>query len=137
MQKITFPFQREKSSIFGSVSRPVAEAFFWSFKRKIWEKIIAIVDTGADYTLLPYYLAAHLGIDLKKECESYPTSGIGGTERVFLFREMPFKIGPWKNKIPIGFLAHDNVPPLLGRQGCLEKIGVVLNSRKTTFVFSR
>ena len=42
-----------------------------------------IVDTGADYTLLPRFLAPVLGIDLNKDCQKLKTSGVGGEERVF------------------------------------------------------
>ena len=134
MQRLSFPFQKEKSSLFGTVYRPVAQVQFWSLKRNLWDTIALIVDSGADYTLLPRYFSGFLGIDLKRDCERHPTSGIGGTEEIFLFRKMPIRIGKWEAKIPIGFLNHDDVPPLLGRQDCLEKIGVVLRKRRTIFI---
>lgn len=134
MQKLGFPFQREKSSLFGTVYRPVAQVQFWSFRRRLWDTIALIVDSGADYTLFPRYFSRFLGVDLKRDCEQHLTSGIGGTERISLFREMPVKIGRWQNKIPVGFLAHDDVPPLLGRQDCLEKVGLVLHKRRTIFI---
>lgn len=134
MQRLSFPFQKEKSSLFGNVYRPMAQVHFWSFRRHLWDTIALIVDSGADYTLLPRYFARFLGVNLKHDCERHPTSGIGGTEEVFLFRKMPIKIGKWENKIPVGFLDHNEVPPLLGRQDCLEKIGVVLHKRKTILV---
>ena len=135
MGKISFPFQCEDSPLFRKIYRPVAKVEFWSFNRELWETIPVIVDSGADYTLLPRYLSRYLGIDPKRDCTVYPTSGIGGTERVFLFRKMPIRIAQWQSKIPVGFLNHDDVPPLLGRQDCLEKFGVVFHKRRTLFIF--
>lgn len=134
MEKISFPFQKEVSEIFGIVHRPVAEVAVWSFKRKGWIKIVALVDTGADYTLLPSYFIPILGVDLKRDCHVHSTSGIGGTMNVCVFEKMPLRIGNWQHQIPVGFLKQDNIPPLLGRQECLEKMGVWLYKKRTTFI---
>lgn len=37
-----------------------------------------IVDTGADYTLLPRFMAEKLGINLEKDCKDFTTFGVGG-----------------------------------------------------------
>lgn len=137
MQKISFPFRREESVLFGTIDRPVAEVGLWSSKRGGWIKVVTIVDTGADYSLLPHYFALSLGVDLKRDCQIYPTSGIGGTEQVFLLKKMLIKIGRWQSEIPIGFLKRDDVPPLLGRKKCLEEMGVLFYRKKTTFIFDR
>ncbi len=64
-----------------------------------------IVDSGADYTLLPFSKAKDLGVDLEKECRRYTTLGIGGAETVYLSkRKLPVKIGEWKKKISIAVL---------------------------------
>lgn len=134
MKKISFPFEEETSPLFGKIYWPAAQIKIWSFREGIWGDIVALVDSGADYTLLPKYLARFAGVDLKRDCEVHPTAGIGGSEKVHLFRKMPVKIGNWQRKIPVGFMSHDEIPPLLGRQDCLEKIGVVLHRRRTIFI---
>lgn len=118
--KISFPYESEPSYIFGTVRRPIAEVSFWSEGRGRWLNYSMIVDTGADYTLLPHSAAQDLKIDLKKEGKDFKTSGIGGNEKVYLVENLKIKIGGINLKIPVGFLVRDNIPPLLGRQKCLD-----------------
>lgn len=93
-----------------------------------------IVDTGADYTLLPLSDAADLGVDLEKDCRSFETRGIGGTETVYLLkRRIRVKIGDFTSNIPIGFLARDDIPELLGRQECLNNFAVLFSKFTTSF----
>ena len=81
---LAFPFRKEKSTIFGSIYRPIAQVSFWSQRYKVWEEITVIVDTGADYTLLPNYLADMFGIDLETEAQPFSTQGVGGKETVYI-----------------------------------------------------
>jgi len=117
---LKFPFRKEKSPIFGTIYRPVCKVSFWSERGQYWAEVWMIVDTGADYTLLPRYLAEDLGIDLEKDCKVFVTEGIGGSERVYFLPEIKAKLGDWKRIIPLGFLERDEVPPLMGRQLFLE-----------------
>lgn len=96
-----------------------------------------LVDTGADYTLLPRIYAAILGVDLDKQCQHLSTSGIGGAEAVHLLRRLRMRLGPWIARVPVGFLSHDDVPPLLGRAGCLDKFDVRFARHRTTFTLPR
>ncbi|PIZ65729.1 hypothetical protein CO051_06180 [Candidatus Roizmanbacteria bacterium CG_4_9_14_0_2_um_filter_39_13] len=128
---LIFPFEKRPSSIFKDVFRPVAQVFLYSEAKKIWYEIWMIVDTGADYTLLPKHLADRLGIDLNKECRLFKTSGIGGEEKVYLKKNLKVKIGNWKRIVPVGFLNKENIPPLLGRQGFLETFEVLFSSNHT------
>lgn len=90
-----------------------------------------IVDTGADYTLLPKHLAKILGIDLKQDCKVFKTSGIGGEEKVYLAKNIEVKIGGLQRKIPVGFLDREDIPSLLGRQNFLETFEVIFSSNRT------
>ena len=131
--EVQFNFEKAPSSIFGSVFRPIALVYFYAKKNDIWIPIWGIVDSGADYTLLPKGYAEKLGIDLIKDCEEYETFGIGGEEKSRIFRDGILRIGDWKRKAPIGFLQSNNVPPLFGRQGFLETLEVILKNHKTIF----
>jgi len=133
MTTLRFPFDKSSSEIFGYVYRPQAKVDFWSQKINAWVEVIMIVDTGADYTLLPCFYAMDLGIDLKKECKVHWTGGIGGREKVYLFREGKVKLGKWERIVPIGFLDRDDISPLLGRQGFLETFKVTLANHSTSF----
>ena len=79
-----------------------------------------IVDTGADYTLLPRFMADRLGINLEKDCQVFHTYGVGGGERVYFLKKAKVKLGQWERNIPLGFLERNEIPPLMGRHLFLE-----------------
>ena len=133
VRRVSFPFERRPSPLFGTVHRPLAIVECWSLKITSWIKVAMLVDTGADYTLLPHSYASHLGVRVDRECRAFDTMGIGGSERVYLLPRWPIRLGPWQRDVPIGFLNRDDVPPLLGRQGCLEVFKVVFVRHRTTF----
>lgn len=130
---LTFPFEKVSSPIFGTVFRPVAWVSFWSKTSQDWIGVWMIVDSGADYTLLPRYMSEYLGINLKNDCQSFSTFGVGGQEAVFLYKKAKIKLGTWELKAPIGFLEKDDVPPLLGRQGFMERFETIFVNHKTIF----
>ncbi|MEK7517612.1 MAG: aspartyl protease family protein [Patescibacteria group bacterium] len=123
--KITFPFESRQSGIFKTVKRPMAKVDFWSKKSSSWLEYNLIVDTGADYTLLTCHTAFELGINLEKDCQPVFTKGVGGIEKVhFLKKGLRMKIGNVARIIPIGFLEREDIPFLLGREGCLNDFEV-------------
>lgn len=131
--EVIFPFEKVPSSVFGTVHRPIAWVEFWSKSTKNWLGIWMVVDSGADYSLLPNYMSGYLGVDLKKDCRIFSTQGIGGKEKVFLLQKTKVRLGKWKRNIPVGFLARDTVPPLLGRQGFMENFATLFYNHKTLF----
>lgn len=131
--EIQFPFEIKNSGIFGKTARPVAKVDFWSKLTNNWVSVIMLVDTGADYTLLPKFYADYLGVNLEKDCQPFSTFGVGGSETVYLLKKMKIQLGNWQIKIPVGFLERDDIPPLLGRQGFLEKFKVVFFRYSTSF----
>jgi len=123
--KVSFPYEARASSLFGTVKRPMAKLKFWSKKLGRYLEYVLLVDTGADYTLLPKHIALELGVDLKKDCKSFLTSGVGGKEKVYFSKQnLKIKIGNLEKKIPVGFLDREDIPPLLGREGCLNDFDV-------------
>lgn len=131
--KISFPYEKEHSKIFGEIRRPVSVVSFWSNKFSRYISISLIVDTGADYTLLPFSKAEDLGINLKSECKIFNTLGIGGVEKVYLFPKLKMKLGEKEIFIPVGFLRRDDIPPLLGRYKCLDNFSVLFSSFNVSF----
>ena len=131
---ISFAFKKEKSSLLGMIYRPIATVFFQNVKTGIFKPISMLVDTGADYTLLPRFLALSLGLNLNKDCQKLKTSGVGGQETVFFCKQkVEVRLGDWQRKIPLGFLNDDFIPPLLGRHEFFETFQVVFDNRKLTF----
>lgn len=131
---ITFKFKEYPSNIFGITRRPIAQVYFQHKNKVRWLPVAMVVDSGADYTLLPKFLAASLGISLPKDCKLIGTRGVGGESTVHLLRKkIKVKLGKYEREIPIGFLSNDNIPPLLGRQEFLETFKVILEKFETTF----
>lgn len=129
-----FPFKRVGRSAFGPIDRPIVDVFFQASDRTRIIPVKMLVDTGADYTLLPARYAALLEISLKRGCEKSLSQGIGGKEPVYLCRKkLKIFIHRWSTEIPLGFLERDNIPPLLGRLLCLEKLSLLMR-RKITFL---
>src|SRR3989344_29822 len=125
--KASFPYDTESSAIFKTIKRPVVQVSFWSSRMNHFLQFACLVDTGADYTLLPKTFSKDLGIDLEKDCVPYILSGIGGREKVFLLKQkLMIMVDKSKRKIPIGFLDRDNILPLLGRQECLDTFKITL-----------
>ncbi len=128
---LTFPFEKSHSAIFGTIHRPIAQVFFLSKDKKRWYEVWMIVDTGADYTLLPKYFSSRLGINLEKDCQVFKTAGVGGEEKVYLLKKIKARIGIWERIVPVGFLDRDDVPPLLGRHQFLETFEALFSSKHT------
>lgn len=134
---VSFPFKKEKSSLLGTIQRPIATVFFLNKKTGVFKPITMLVDTGADYTLLPRFLSASLGINLVKDCQKLKTSGVGGEETVFFCKEkITIRLGNWQRKISLGFLDDDFIPPLLGRHEFFETFRTVFDSRRLIFTKS-
>ena len=132
--KISFSYEEKHSNIFKVVKRPIVLVDIWSIKLNKFLTYSFIVDTGADYTLLPKIIAKDLGIDILKDCYLYESKGIGGREHVyFLKKKIAIKIGESKRQIPIGFIDRNDIPPLLGRQQCLDTFTLTFSQFTTTF----
>ena len=132
-QIINSPFTFIGSDEFGEIHRPYVFIKVYSKLINSWREVRMVVDSGADFTLLPKRYAEILGIDLDKECKLDSSSGIGGEEKIYQYKNLPIKIGSWEKIIPVGFLMRDGVPPLLGRLGCLEVLKVIFNNKRTVF----
>lgn len=129
----TFPFDQATSPLFKKVFRPIALVSFWSRKTRSWIPVWGIVDTGADYTILPKGYAEKLGIDIEKDCKTYTTSGVGGEEKSHIIQGWKMKIGFWERVAPVGFLNRNDMSPLFGRQEFLETFILTFKNHKTIF----
>jgi predicted aspartyl protease len=131
---VVFRYDKDVSPILGKIYRPIAQVFFFSQNKGRWYEAWMIVDTGADYTLLPRYFSKRLGINLEKDCKIFKTSGIGGEEKVYFLKSIKVKLGNWRRDIPIGFLDRDDIPPLMGRHQFLETFEALFSSNhRVTF----
>ncbi|MBI2346400.1 MAG: aspartyl protease family protein [Deltaproteobacteria bacterium] len=130
-----FPFKRVGASYFGPIDRPLVPVDFRARGDTRIVPITMLVDTGADFTLLPLRYASLLGISLKTDCCTTHSQGIGGKETVHLLKDpVQLHIGKWSARIPLGLLARDDIPPLLGRIHCLERISLLMRRKVTVLV---
>ena len=132
--KLIFPFEHITTNRFGEVFRPYAKIQVFKKDLKVYVNRILVVDTGADFTIFPRKDAFLFGIDLEKETIREKTFGIGGKERIFLYKNLRVKLGNKELRIPVGFLDRNDVPALLGRQHFLELFKVSFENHKTIFI---
>lgn len=129
MKSIKFKFRRIPSEMFDSIYRPYVSVMLQKKDKNGWRKARMIVDTGADYSILPRSYAVYLGIDLTADCIAQTTHGVGGMETVYIYKNLVLKIGDFERKIPVGFLNRDDIPPLFGRHECLETFRAIFDKR--------
>lgn len=133
MRIAQFPFTKIGKGPLGEIFLPYAKVLIFAKKKKIWLPANMIVDSGADYTLLPRKYALALGINLAEECIAETTLGVGGSETVYLYKKLPVKMGNWQKEIPVGFLERDDIPALLGRLEFMDVHRVIFENYITIF----
>lgn len=131
--KCSFPYQYIYTNKFGRIFRPYVTISVLKKDSHIYVNRTLIVDTGADFTVFPRSNAQLFGINLEKETTKTETFGVGGGEEIFLYKNLKIKIHDFELEIPVGFLNRNDVPPLLGRQQCLELFSVTFSDNVTTF----
>jgi hypothetical protein len=131
MEIAKFPFKKIGKEYLGTIWRPYATVSIKA-KNTDWIPVEMLVDSGADYTLLPRKYAELLGIDFSK-CTPKTTLGIGGSETVYFYKSIMVRLGSWQKEIPVGFLARNDIPPLLGRLEFIEVLEVTFKDFKTIF----
>ena len=122
---IEFPFEDSGKMYFGRIYRPVAKVSFYAPQFQTWTQTWMIVDTGADFSILPRFLSKIIGISLEKDCITDTTMGVGGEQKIYLCKKkVKAQIGTMKREVPIAFFANDEVPAILGRCGFLETFDI-------------
>lgn len=98
----------------------------------------ALVDTGADETLLPMSLAEILGVKLDQVFTSEPTS-ISGDRLKIHYGDVAFQIGTGKDcvawKTTVGFVefrSSEDEVILLGHGGCLDYFTATFDGERAT-----
>lgn len=122
---VKFEYKLEGESFFGKIFRPIAEVSIKSPDLEIWTKVVMIVDTGADFSILPNHFAYDFRIDVEKDCIKSTTAGVGGEQSILLCKyPLKAKLENLERNIPIAFFDNDEVPALLGRLGFIETFNV-------------
>ena len=123
---VKFPYENNGKGPFGQIFRPIAKVTFKSIKLPVFVDVWMIVDTGADYSILPRLFSQKLRISLERDCIKDVTHGVGGEQVVYFVKEkIEARIGKFNRKVPIAFFDSNEVPALLGRLGFLETFNTV------------
>ena len=118
---VKFAFENIGKSFFGTVYRPIARVSLKSLRNDIWVNTWMIVDSGADFSILPQYLSEDLEVSLEHDCIKDETIGVGGEQAIYLCKKrIKAKIGEYEREVPIAFFDSNEVPALLGRLGFIE-----------------
>lgn len=122
MDVVKFPYENAGKGFFGQIFRPIAKVTLSSpVATKSLVDIWMVVDTGADYTIIPRHFSEKLRISLEHDCTKDETFGVGGRQTIYFYKlRVGAKIGELKRKIPLAFFDNNEVPALLGRFGFLE-----------------
>lgn len=118
---VKFAFENAGKILFGTIYRPIAKVLFKSLKGNIWTDTWMVVDSGADFTILPRYLSENLEVSLERDCIKDTTAGVGGEQSIYLCKKrIRAKVGHFERDVPLAFFDSNEVPALLGRLGFLE-----------------
>ncbi|MDZ7587564.1 MAG: aspartyl protease family protein [Patescibacteria group bacterium] len=118
---VKFSFENAGKGKFGYIRRPVAKVTLRSLRKKIDVDIWMVIDTGADYTIIPRHFASKLRISLERDCDKDSTFGVGGNQVIYFLKEkIEARLGNFSRRIPLAFFDNNEVPALLGRLGFLE-----------------
>lgn len=132
-QSVAFPFEKVPNQLFAESYRPIVTVSLWSAAAHKWRTVQMLLDTGADYTILPRYIATWLEIDLS-HAQEIEAQGVGGVHTIQFIPDLKIKIGHFERQIPVGIIASTKVPPLLGRQNAIEVFQVILDKhQRVTF----
>ena len=111
------------------ISRPILPVRL--FNRDKYLDFLALVDSGADYSLFNVQIAEALGIDLS-DAESHSTFGIGGEGIKTVYRpiEMEVKGAGERLTIQAGFIDSKGVSALLGQYDFFDRYKVTFERAK-------
>ena len=128
--RISFPYVKEQSSIFGVVSRPVARVIL---QRKYPQWMY--IDSGADISLIPLSVGRLIGLTRIKGDRVRRIFGVGRSSVSIVVKKVSFRIGSSEFTARIAWSQVEDVPLLLGRMDVFPRFDVTFKERdeKTSF----
>lgn len=131
---VEFPYRKEKLLRGEDIYRPVAKVYLLR-EEKEWIAQYFYIDSGADYTLIPYRMGKFLGLG-GKSSTFRRMKGIGGEIHIRL-ASLWMRIGGYTIKCEVAWAEVEEVPFLLGRKGVFEAFDILFKERdkKTIFIW--
>lgn len=96
--------------------------------RGAWIRVMFLLDTGADCTLLPRYVATELGIPLAT-CPASRLGGIEGGSLPCRKAVLDARIGTEALRMTCLISERDDVPLLLGRLDVFDRFSLEIDNR--------
>lgn len=130
---IEFPLSTKKTSL-GTILNPVIPVKILTPKGFVTFQFL--LDSGADFTLLPRHVADLVGINLRKSplAKTFGVEGKG--VHVFVSR-ITIKIGPEVFPIRCFFSERDDAPFLLGRMDLFSKFKIEFDPKRKKIRFTK
>jgi len=129
---IEFDYKREYLRTGKIIYRPVAKIYLLKNASE-WIPEYFYIDSGADYTLIPYKMGKFLSLD-KTASEIQEIGGIGGVIAIRL-SNIPMKIGKYGFDSTIAWAQIEHVPLLLGRENVFEHFEIIFRQKVRKVVF--
>ncbi len=129
---IEFDYRQERLHTGEVIFRPIAKAYLLKSKNE-WIAEYFYVDSGADYTLIPYRMGRFLGLE-KIASEVKEIGGIGGVIAA-RFALVPMKIEKYQFSCTIAWAQIERVPFLLGRENVFEYFDITFRQKERKVIF--
>ena len=129
---VEFDYRQERLRSGKIIFRPVAKVYLLRFDSE-WIAEYFYVDSGADYTVIPYRMGRFLNLErIASEVEEI--GGIGGVIGI-RFAVVPMKIEKHEFDCTIAWAQIERVPFLLGREDVFEYFDITFQQRKGKTIF--
>lgn len=99
-----------------------------------WKMFDFLVDSGADFSVLPRSFSKEIGVDLS-ECRVSTTMGVEGSGTKIYHSKIDIRIGAFMKPIHCGFASHDRIPPLLGRLDIFSNFNITFHAERNSILF--
>ena len=129
---IEFDYRPERSRTGEVIFRPVAKVYLLRSENE-WVAEYFYIDSGADYTLIPYRMGRFLGLE-RIATEVKEIGGIGGVIAT-RFAVVPMKIEEHEFDCTIAWAQIERVPFLLGRENVFDHFDITFQQRKKKTIF--
>jgi hypothetical protein len=129
--RISFPYLKEHSRIFGVVTRPIARV---TLQRKYPQWMY--VDSGADISLIPLSVGRLIGLTQIQGDRHQKIFGISRSSISIIVKKISMRIGPSEFNARVAWSQTEEVPLLLGRMDVFLKFSVTFNERNQLTTFS-
>src|SRR3990167_5353217 len=84
---VKFAYENIGKTSFGSIYRPVAKVTLHSPNVSKLVDVWMIVDTGADYSIVPRHISEKLRISIERDCFKDVTFGVGGGQTIYFCKK--------------------------------------------------